>query len=753
MPTLPRDKDDKRRIIIDAASGKYKELTNCLNCGKVIAEEEGWGPCLFCGNPLEKSDAYGDRHGDDRGYIEPVGPTSSVADGDRHNASYEAAKATKDRLLSYDRDAKKRTRVFDDSTDWYSDAVNPWLSERQREEATRKATEEERRRREERRKIHATIDLFERTVVDTTAEVMEKMERENRDTFQKWTEDIAEQNKLLSMYEENYKGLRGQRPQLSGDSQQLYDRLRESLHATGRGFHNLPRQADEDGAAPEKKKNARWDASIDANRFEDEFTNASAPNLASTGTQGLKLLPVDESPYGDADDTGQCLSMHQPWASMLVYGFKRAEGRGWSTSHRGRLWIHAAAKAPEKGEIEELEERYQFLYESRGIPVPHLPSQCGGYPTSALLGCVDVEECFSQADYQAVLEANPSMPPEENGCEFVFWCLRPRRLVVPLKMGGDHKIWQLERGQLKAAQRGLRPVRWPAPATSSGSPASLDIPKKAVGGDAAAAAPAASATTVSPRRLDLWPAEAPKELLEAITKDRDADRQAVVLQDGFVHLVGFVPPDLQQCLVDELREPGISTGGFFSELSDGVKVSNGVSRMYLGMHWNTAGQRWERSRSNLDGGTPPAIPKLALDLYAEALKRANRELGSGANKKRKLTPFVEGKVPDIGIANFYPSSGATMQIHQDKMESKGSIDAGYAVMGICLGDSCDFVFSTEAPTTSQKPKVVRLESGDVYLLGGASRLLWHGVSRIVPQSAPPSLRLLPGRLSLTLRVH
>ena len=34
-----------------------------------------------------------------------------------------------------------------------------------------------------------------------------------------------------------------------------------------------------------------------------------------------------ESPYDDAEDMGQCLSMHQPWASLLVHGFKRAEGR------------------------------------------------------------------------------------------------------------------------------------------------------------------------------------------------------------------------------------------------------------------------------------------------------------------------------------------------------------------------------------------------------------------------------------------
>jgi hypothetical protein len=40
----------------------------------------------------------------------------------------------------------------------------------------------------------------------------------------------------------------------------------------------------------------------------------------------------------DADDgldDGVCLSMHQPWASFVVAGIKRAEGRGWTSPYRG----------------------------------------------------------------------------------------------------------------------------------------------------------------------------------------------------------------------------------------------------------------------------------------------------------------------------------------------------------------------------------------------------------------------------------
>jgi len=146
------------------------------------------------------------------------------------------------------------------------------------------------------------------------------------------------------------------------------------------------------------------------------------------------------------------------------------------------------------------------------------------------------------------------------------------------------------------------------------------------------------------------------------------------------------------------------------------------------------------------------IPKWFLDMYAEAVKRANRELARSQNKKRKLPPFPEGTPPTVGVVDYFPAS-ASMQIHQDKTESKAAIDAGYPVMGVCLGDTCDFQYASEAPNGSRKPKTLRLESGDVYLFGGESRLLWHGVGRVLPRTAPPSLRLLPGRLGLTLRVR
>ena len=54
-----------------------------------------------------------------------------------------------------------------------------------------------------------------------------------------------------------------------------------------------------------------------------------------------------------------CLSMHQPWAQLVVEGIKRIEGRMWATTYKGPLWIHAGAKKPTTDEINQIEKQYK----------------------------------------------------------------------------------------------------------------------------------------------------------------------------------------------------------------------------------------------------------------------------------------------------------------------------------------------------------------------------------------------------------
>ncbi|GIL84065.1 hypothetical protein Vretimale_11035 [Volvox reticuliferus] len=57
----------------------------------------------------------------------------------------------------------------------------------------------------------------------------------------------------------------------------------------------------------------------------------------------------------------------------------------------------------------------------------------------------------------------------------------------------------------------------------------------------------------------------------------------------------------------------------------------------------------------------------------------------------------------------------------------------------------------------EEASTVRLESGDLLVFGGPGRMIFHSVSKVHPNTAPPELvratGLRPGRLNLTFRQY
>jgi alkylated DNA repair protein (DNA oxidative demethylase) len=98
--------------------------------------------------------------------------------------------------------------------------------------------------------------------------------------------------------------------------------------------------------------------------------------------------------------------------------------------------------------------------------------------------------------------------------------------------------------------------------------------------------------------------------------------------------------------------------------------------------------------------------------------------------------------PEACLINYY-QSGAKMGLHQDRDEQ----DFAAPVISVSLGDSC--LFRVGGTRRNDPTRSFRLTSGDVVVLGGDSRLLFHGVDRIEPGTST----LLPegGRINLTLR--
>lgn len=40
----------KDRHVCECQASRHKLVGNCLNCGRIVCEQEGSGPCYFCGN-------------------------------------------------------------------------------------------------------------------------------------------------------------------------------------------------------------------------------------------------------------------------------------------------------------------------------------------------------------------------------------------------------------------------------------------------------------------------------------------------------------------------------------------------------------------------------------------------------------------------------------------------------------------------------------------------------------------------------
>jgi alkylated DNA repair protein (DNA oxidative demethylase) len=161
----------------------------------------------------------------------------------------------------------------------------------------------------------------------------------------------------------------------------------------------------------------------------------------------------------------------------------------------------------------------------------------------------------------------------------------------------------------------------------------------------------------------------------------------------------------------------------------GRKMSVGM--LCLGKHWNGTTYRYEPRRSDYDDLPVPPLPARLAEIARAAARDAGFDMA-----------------PDLCIMNFYTGE-AKLGVHQDKDESAASIAAGTPIVSVSLGDAARFVIGGLSRRDPMSPLILR--SGDVLVMGGPSRLRYHGVTRILPGTAPEGTG--PGRFNLTLRQY
>jgi alkylated DNA repair protein (DNA oxidative demethylase) len=98
--------------------------------------------------------------------------------------------------------------------------------------------------------------------------------------------------------------------------------------------------------------------------------------------------------------------------------------------------------------------------------------------------------------------------------------------------------------------------------------------------------------------------------------------------------------------------------------------------------------------------------------------------------------------PEACLVNVY-GPDARMGLHQDRDEEEFAAP----VVSLSLGDAC--LFRIGGTQRHDPTRSFRLASGDALVLGGAARLAFHGVDRILPGTS--TLLAEGGRINLTLR--
>lgn len=157
-----------------------------------------------------------------------------------------------------------------------------------------------------------------------------------------------------------------------------------------------------------------------------------------------------------------CLSLWQPWASLLVGGRKRVETRGWPIRHRGRLLIHAAKKWGTV--LADLCDREPFRSALHSCGV----TRASELPFGAIVGTVDVIAChpteaviddpYDSADQPKVIvgEGMGGRPcpivfvgPTEKAFgdyspgRFAILCANPVRFPTPVPFRGAQRLFQV----------------------------------------------------------------------------------------------------------------------------------------------------------------------------------------------------------------------------------------------------------------------------------------------------------------------
>ena len=140
----------------------------------------------------------------------------------------------------------------------------------------------------------------------------------------------------------------------------------------------------------------------------------------------------------------RCLSLTQPYATLISLGVKCIETRSWQTPYRGRLAIHAAKDFPKDARAMCLKEPFKRVLMAAGI------ESLADLPLGALLATVQLVDCVPTGKVRSQLSSEEYAFGDYSAGRFAWLLGDVQRLAVPVPARGALRLWTVDRSVLEA---------------------------------------------------------------------------------------------------------------------------------------------------------------------------------------------------------------------------------------------------------------------------------------------------------------
>ena len=127
--------------------------------------------------------------------------------------------------------------------------------------------------------------------------------------------------------------------------------------------------------------------------------------------------------------TNKVLTIREPWASLIIEGYKKYEFRSWKTNYRGKILIHAGLSI-EKENLNQFKD-YNLKY-NKGCIIGE----------AELVDCILVDEDFNNK----LLKENNLVYGKSNHSQKYAWKLTNiKKYKEPIYIKGKLGLWNYEK--------------------------------------------------------------------------------------------------------------------------------------------------------------------------------------------------------------------------------------------------------------------------------------------------------------------